>query len=117
MDYLNDMAFAAVVGPPEREQIVAASSYYRNAANALGEVAYMVDPAWRGLGLATLLHARIQEYAAAHGVRGFTADVLPTNHAMLHVLQQGDHETSVEHRGGLLDVQMIFHRAPAEVDR
>ena len=115
VDYSNDMAFAAVVGPPEREQIVAASSYYRNPADALGEVAYMVDPAWRRFGLATLLHARIQEYAAAHGVRGFTADVLPTNHAMLRVLQRGDHETSVEHGSGLLDVRMIF-RTPAEVD-
>ena len=115
VDYSNDMAFAAVVGPAEREQIVAASSYYRNPATALGEVAYMVDPAWRGLGLATLMHARTQEYAVAHGLRGFTADVLPTNGAMLHVLERGDHETRVEHSDGLLDVQMIF-RTPAEVD-
>jgi len=114
VDYSNDMAFAAVVGPAEREQIVAASSYYRDPATALGEVAYMVDPAWRGLGLATLMHARTQEYAAAHGLRGFTADVLPTNGAMLRVFERGDHETRVEHSGGLLDVQMIF-RTPAEV--
>ena len=114
VDYSNDMAFAAVVGPPEREQVVAASSYYRNPATAFGEVAYMVDPAWRGFGLATLMHARTQEYAVAHGLRGFTADVLPTNGSMLHVLQRGDHETRVELNGGLLDVQMIF-RTPSEV--
>jgi GNAT superfamily N-acetyltransferase len=94
---------------------VPTSRFRSSALTWLGEVAYMVDPAWRGLGLATLMHARTQEYAVAHGLRGFTADVLPTNGAMLHVLERGDHETRVEHSDGLLDVQMIF-RTPAEVD-
>jgi GNAT superfamily N-acetyltransferase len=116
VDYSNEMAFAAVVGPPEREQIVAASCYYRDPATALGEVAYMVDPAWQRLGLAMLLHTRTQTYAATHGVRGFTADVLPTNHAMLRVFERGNHLTRVENRGGVLDVQMEFRSGPGEVD-
>jgi acyl-CoA hydrolase len=116
VDYSNEMAFAAVVGPPEREQIVAASCYYRDPATTLGEVAYMVDPAWQRLGLAMLLHTRTQSYAAAHGVRGFTADVLPTNHAMLRVFERGNHQTRVENRGGILDVQMEFRSGPGEVD-
>jgi RimJ/RimL family protein N-acetyltransferase len=116
VDYSNEMAFAAVVGPPEKEQIVAASCYYRDPATALGEVAYMVDPAWQRLGLAVLLHTRTQTYAAAHGVRGFTADVLPTNHAMLRVFERGNHLTRIENRGGILDVQMDFRSGPGEVD-
>ena len=59
------MAFAAVVGPPERERIVAASSYYLSPATGLAEVAYMVDPDWQGAGLgALLLHARMFESRA-----------------------------------------------------
>jgi GNAT superfamily N-acetyltransferase len=57
VDYGQEMAFAAVVGPPERERIVAASSYYLSPATGLAEVAYMVDPDWQGAGLGALLHA------------------------------------------------------------
>ena len=116
VDYVNEMAFAAVIGPAEREQVVAAGAYYRDPATALAEVAYMVDPAYQRTGLATLLHTRMQDYAAGHGVRGFTADVLPRNHAMLRVFQRGEHDTRVVQDGGVLDVQMIFRRPPAEVD-
>ncbi len=81
VDYSNDMAFAAVVGPAEREQIVAASSYYRNPATALGEVAYMVDS---GLARPRPRDADARAnpgICRGHGLRGFTADVLPTNGA------------------------------------
>jgi hypothetical protein len=44
VDYEEEMAFAAVVGPSAHERIVAASCYYLNPASALAEVAYMVDP-------------------------------------------------------------------------
>jgi RimJ/RimL family protein N-acetyltransferase len=89
VDYENEMAFAVVVGPHEHDRIVGASCYYRDPATRLAEVGYMVDPTWQGTGLATLLHQRSQEYAAGHGVRGFTADVLPHNGAMLKVFRRG----------------------------
>ena len=114
VDYENEMAFAVVVGPLEREQIVGASCYYRDPSTRLAEVAYMVEPAWQGGGLATLLHRRTQEYAAGHGVRGFTADVLPQNGAMLKVLRRGDHDTTVSMDGGVCEVRMLFRQAPAD---
>jgi Acetyl-CoA hydrolase/transferase C-terminal domain len=56
VDYEEEMAFAAVVGPSERERIVAASSYFLNPATGLAEVAYMVDPEWQGADLGAVLH-------------------------------------------------------------
>ena len=79
VDYEQEIAFAAVVGPSEHERIVAASSYYLSPATGLAEVAYMVDPEWQGAGLGALLHARMFEYARGRGVRGFRADVLVGN--------------------------------------
>src|SRR5262249_51557644 len=77
VDYEEEMAFAAVIGPPERERIVGTSCYYRNPATGLAEVAYMVDPDWQGVGLGGVLHRSLVDYAGDHGIRGFTADVLP----------------------------------------
>ena len=70
VDYEEDMAFAAVVGPAEHERIVATSSYHVDQRDGLAEVGYMVEPAWQGTGLATALHARTIEYARSRGVRG-----------------------------------------------
>jgi acyl-CoA hydrolase/RimJ/RimL family protein N-acetyltransferase len=95
VDYDEEMAFAAVVGPPEHERIVATSSYYLNPATGLADVGYMVDPDWRNTGLAGVLQARMIEYARERGVRGFTADVLTTNHAMMRVFQRSGHPLTV----------------------
>ena len=114
VDYENEMAFAAVVGPVEHERIVATSCYYRDPATRLADVGYMVDPKWQGAGLSTLLHRRLQEYAAGNGVRGFTADVLPHNAAMLRVFRRGDHDTTVTMEDGVCEVRMLFRQPSPE---
>jgi acyl-CoA hydrolase/RimJ/RimL family protein N-acetyltransferase len=95
VDYEEEMAFAAVTGPPEHERIVGTSSYYLDLASGLADVGYMVDPAWQGTGLGGALHTRMIEYAGDHGVRGFRADVLATNHAMLRVFRRGGHALTI----------------------
>jgi acyl-CoA hydrolase/RimJ/RimL family protein N-acetyltransferase len=108
VDYEEEMAFAAVVGPPERERIVAASSYYLSPATGLAEVAYMVDPQWQGAGLGSLLHERMLEYARERGVRGFRADVRADNARMMHVFRRAGHELSVTRDAGVYEVTMLF---------
>ena len=110
--YEEEMAFAAVVGPAERERIVGASCYYADPATGLADVAYMIDPDWQGAGLGSLLHARTVEYARGHGVRGFTADVLVENAAMLRVFRGGDHGLSIATSAGVHEVTMLFADAP-----
>jgi acyl-CoA hydrolase len=108
--YDEEMAFAAVVGPSERERIVGASCYYVDPATGLADIAYMIDPEWQGAGLGSLLHARTAEYARGHGVRGFTADVLVENAAMLRVFRRGDHGLSMTTSAGVHEVTMLFSR-------
>jgi acyl-CoA hydrolase/RimJ/RimL family protein N-acetyltransferase len=108
VDYEQEMAFAAVVGPSEHERIVAASSYYLSPATGLAEVAYMVDPEWQGTGLGGLLHARMFEYARVRGVRGFRADVLMDNTRMMRVFKRAGHQLSVKTSAGISEVTMLF---------
>jgi acyl-CoA hydrolase/RimJ/RimL family protein N-acetyltransferase len=113
VDYERDMAFAAVVGPPEHERIVATGCYFAEA-GGFAEVAYMVDPEWQRAGLGSSLHERMVEYARERNVRGFTAEVLPHNRAMLRVLQRGDHDTRVTTSDGINSVRMLFASEPAD---
>lgn len=108
IDYEEEMAFAAVVGPSAHERIVAASSYYLSPATGLAEVAYMVDPEWQGSGLGTILHAGLVDYARRHGARGLTADVLSANTRMMRVFEHGDHSLSVDTDAGVSELTMLF---------
>jgi RimJ/RimL family protein N-acetyltransferase len=108
VDYEGEMAFAAVIGPDERERIVGTVSYYVDPRTGLADVGYMVDPEWQGAGLGGLLHARAVEYARAHGVRGFTADVMVGNSRMLRVFRRGDHDVSLTTESAVTEVTMIF---------
>jgi RimJ/RimL family protein N-acetyltransferase len=108
VDYEEEMAFAAVIGPPERERIVGSSCYYLNPATGLAEASYMVDPDWQRVGLGGILHTRLVEYAAERGIRGFTADVLVRNSSMLRVFQRAGHDLTVTTSAGVHEVTMIF---------
>jgi acyl-CoA hydrolase/RimJ/RimL family protein N-acetyltransferase len=108
VSYEEEMAFAAVVGPPESERIVGTACYYVDPSTGLADAAYLVDPAWQGAGLGTVLHERIVEYARAHGVRGLTADVQVSNEAMLRVLQRGDHDLVSRVVEGRYELTMTF---------
>jgi RimJ/RimL family protein N-acetyltransferase len=108
VDYEEEMAFAAVVGPPERERIIAASSYFLNPSTGLAEVAYMADPEWQGSGLGTILHGMLVEYARKHGARGLRADVLVGNSAMMRIFERGDHSLSATTDAGVTELTMLF---------
>jgi RimJ/RimL family protein N-acetyltransferase len=108
VDYEEEMAFAAVVGPSAHERIVGASCYYLDPASGLAEVAYMVDPDWQGAGLGTILHADLVDYAKRHGARGLRADVLAGNERMMRVFEHGRHSLSVDTDAGVSELTMLF---------
>jgi acyl-CoA hydrolase/RimJ/RimL family protein N-acetyltransferase len=110
VDYERDMAFAAVVGPADHERVVATSCYLHDS-DGLAEVAYMVDPDWQRAGLGSRLHERMIEYARERNVRGFKAEVMTDNPAMLHVLKRGDHHTRITTADGIHNVRMLFTNA------
>ena len=108
VSYHREMAFAAVVGEEENEKIVATSSYYVDPSTRMADVAYIVDPEWQGKGLGTAMHLRTVQYAAAHGVRGFTADVLDENEAMTAVFEKGPGRLHQQTRYGVTELELTF---------
>jgi acyl-CoA hydrolase/GNAT superfamily N-acetyltransferase len=108
VSYFREMAFAAVVGEAENERIVATSSYYLDLSTRLADVAYIVDPDWQGKGLGTAMHLRTIRYAIANGVRGFTADVLDENQAMIAVFRNGPGTLLTRTRYGVVELELLF---------
>jgi RimJ/RimL family protein N-acetyltransferase len=88
VDFEKDVAFVAVVGPRENEEIVGTGAYFLNPSTNLAEVAYMVVPEWQGLGLGAELQQRLKEFATNRSVRGFVAEFLKANTAMLNLAKR-----------------------------
>ena len=82
VNHETEVAFLGVTGPRENEEVVGSACYFLSPTTNLAETAFMVAPEWQGLGLGSALQARLQEYAASRGVRGFVAEILPQNQRM-----------------------------------
>lgn len=108
VSYEDEMALAAVVGERETQQVVGIATYVRDPQTGLADVAYLVDPAWQGRGLGTVLHRRLVDYARRHGVRGFTADVLLGNDAMLAIFRRTPGSIEIVEEDDRYEVQLRF---------
>ena len=106
--YDQEMAFAAVVGEREAEQVVGTSCYFVDPATGMADVAYMVDPTWQGTGLGSALQERTIAFAREHGVIGFTADVLAENAPMLNVFRRSGLRMEAHLDSGAFEVRLYF---------
>jgi GNAT superfamily N-acetyltransferase len=55
-----------------------------------GELAFVVDEKYQGLGIATYLYEMLIRLAKERGLKGFNAAVLHTNKGMMKVFEKGD---------------------------
>jgi acyl-CoA hydrolase/GNAT superfamily N-acetyltransferase len=108
VSYDEEMALVAVNGDPETGRVVGSGCYYVDPSTNLADVAYMIHPDWQGTGLGTALQDRLIEYARGKGLRGFTADVLCDNEAMIAVLAKSGCRIEKRVASGVYEVIMWF---------
>jgi acyl-CoA hydrolase/RimJ/RimL family protein N-acetyltransferase len=116
VNHETEVAFLAVTGPRENEEVVGSACYFLNPTTNLAEVAFMVSPEWQGAGLGTALQARLLEYAVSRGVRGFVADILPRNASMLRLIARAPGIVTTSRDEDAVHVTVLFP-ASAEVQR
>jgi GNAT superfamily N-acetyltransferase len=109
---------AAAVGPGrfgliahDRAGLPVAHAIYIQLDQTRAEVAVEVADHLQGRGLGTLLIERLAAHAEGLGITTFVAEVLPENHAMLHVFRDGfDAHTSFHHGTDLVEFQTAAWR-------
>ena len=107
VDYEKEMAFDATIGRLEDEQIIGSSCYVVNPSTNMADVAYMIRPEWKGGGLGSALQQRMIEYAKSKGLRGFVADILSENKAMLTLAKKCG-TVKMRQSYGSFEVEMVF---------
>ena len=108
VNYDDEVAFIATTGSREEEQVVAQACYFINPSTNLADTAFMVHPDWQGCGLGSALQACMAVHAAKRGVRGFVADILPSNAKMLRLAHSGTHAVQVQRSPDSVQVTQLF---------
>lgn len=108
LDEENELAVLAVTGPREQPVVIGHAMYALDASTNLAETAFIVHPDWRGQGLGGQLQARLATLAKARGVRGFVAEMLVSNEAMIRLARSGGQAGKIEDLGGTWRVTTLL---------
>lgn len=111
IDYTDKMAIAAVSGreePESREQIVAVGHYIRNPETNYAEVAFITHRDWQNRGIGTFLLEYLVRIARQNNIKGFTADVLARNTAMMRVFSKVGHPLKTHLEYGVYELEIPF---------
>jgi acyl-CoA synthetase (NDP forming)/RimJ/RimL family protein N-acetyltransferase len=102
LDYVDRMALVAIRG----DEMLGVARYDRLRHRAEAEVAFFVDDANHGRGLATVLLEHLAVRAREVGLTAFTASVLPDNRKMIGVFTAAGFQTATKFADGVVEVRL-----------
>ena len=88
VDFRLTMAIVGIIDDRETERIIAEARYVRDEKGNFADVAFVVDEEYQGAGISTYMFEMLMRLAKERGIKGFTADVLPTNKGMMKVFDR-----------------------------
>ena len=100
VDHRNRVAFVAL----SEDEIIGVARYERYGGTDTAEVAFFVDDAHQGRGLATLLLEYLVAAGQDSGLRRFSASTLPNNRKMLAVFQSAGYHVASHLEAGVVEV-------------
>lgn len=110
VDYEKDFALVGTLGEEEEEKIIALGHFYRFPSGDRAEAAFVVEDAYQGRGIGTLLLERLAQVAREMGINAFEAEVLAENQEMLEVLEHSGFHITEELSSGVY--QLVMDLAP-----
>ncbi|MCB2149267.1 MAG: GNAT family N-acetyltransferase [Deltaproteobacteria bacterium] len=108
VDWSDVMSIVGVAGKPGQGVIVAEARYLVNPDGRQAEIAFVVDEAYQSLGISTYLFKLLVRLARERGIKGFWADVLASNAAMMKVFHKGGLPVLTDMEDGVYHVTILF---------
>jgi acyl-CoA hydrolase/GNAT superfamily N-acetyltransferase len=106
VDWNQVMSIVALVGEEEESRIIAEARYIKIPNSFLAEVVFVVDEDFQRRGIASLLYKMLIKLARERGVKGFIAEVLFSNVAIMSVFQKGDLPVKAHLEGGIYQLNI-----------
>jgi acyl-CoA hydrolase/GNAT superfamily N-acetyltransferase len=117
VDWSRDLSMVGLVGEEGKGRIIAEGRYLRTLGSSFAELVFVVDEHYQGRGIATHLYAMLTRLAQERGIKGFTADVLFNNLAMMKVFHKGEMPVGAQLEGGVYHLTIPFEPFGKEAKR
>jgi len=108
VDFSHMMSVVALVGESDQEKIIAEARYVKDKHSAIGELAFVVDEEYQGIGIGSYLYDMLIRLAKDRGLKGFTAELLEANQNMMKVFENGQLPVNTRVENGLLRLTIAF---------
>jgi acyl-CoA hydrolase len=112
VNYSRVMSVVALVGEPGQATIIAEARYVQDEKSAYGDLAFVVEEKYQGLGIATYLYEMLIRLAKQRGLKGFSAEVLQANKGMMKVFERGHLPMNARLKNGLYKLTIPFDEPP-----
>ncbi len=107
----------AIIGDGDDARVVGFGNYVAAGTRNIAEVAFLVEDAWQGRGISTLILERLAGIAAGMGFVAFEADVLFENQAMIQVFRSSGFDVRQAVDGGAYHLEFPVAGATAVRER
>ncbi|MEZ5276646.1 MAG: GNAT family N-acetyltransferase [Opitutaceae bacterium] len=108
VDHRNDVAIVGTIPTPAGEEIIAVGRYFLDPKTNQAEIAFTVRDDWQRKGIGTFLFKHMSRIARRYGIKGFTAEVLSENSAMLNVFNKSRLKKRSHSSGGVVSLEFDF---------
>jgi RimJ/RimL family protein N-acetyltransferase len=108
VDFVDQVALVAVVGTAVAQKIVGAGRYIVSQPGT-AEIAFAVDDAYQGRGVASAVIRSLVAIARSAGLDTFHAEVLAENAAMLRVFEKSGLAMSKKRERGIVHATLRLH--------
>ncbi|MGP8154268.1 MAG: GNAT family N-acetyltransferase [Smithella sp.] len=108
VNYNLIMSIVGIIEDSGTEKIIAEARYARTKQDSFADTAFIVDEKYHNKGIASYLFELLIRTAREEGVKGFTADVLATNKAMLKVYEKSPFPVQTVLSRGIYELTIPF---------
>lgn len=117
VDFSQEMSVVALAGEPEWGEIIAEARFAKEDNSAYGNLAFIVDEKYQGLGIATYLYKMLIRLAKERGLKGFTAEVLEVNDEMMKVFGKVDLLINTQLQDGMYKLTIPFDSGDSQAEQ
>jgi acyl-CoA hydrolase/RimJ/RimL family protein N-acetyltransferase len=108
VDYQKEFSIVGLVVEKGNQKIIAEARMVRDERTYYGEVAFLIEERFQGIGIGSYMLSRLIEQAREQAFKGLTAEVLADNQPMIKVFEKAGLPMETSLSGGIYHVTLRF---------
>lgn len=108
VDYSKEISIVGLIGTPGDEQIIAEARFVKDERTNYGDVAFLIEEDYQGIGVGTYLLNLLISLAREQGAKGLSAEVIADNQPMMKVFEKANLTLDARLENGVYRLKMHF---------